>query len=629
MAEKQLLKSIRIIEPVQIKFRGYTIEENAKAFRNTGNSVRLDVYQKGKRKFAVLSRFGLEGTNKDEGLPTKYFPEEDSAHFFEKVDRSMSDDAVLEETLSRLKYLVEDFRGFSNKQMILQDPWQDDPPKQRYYGFDYYYLNDGTYFAIEWFKGTTSEGSKFDDADSFIDKQVKIFPYTGEGSAGTPFADKADATKNPIMKYQNKDGNFDYGDKVGERKVYSGIMRDENIVNDVLFQLKLQISRFNGTQMSESQLALCDPDSKFCKLIKHVDFNAETPPTTTEESAAADAQASSTGGTASETGNAVPLVLVGLPEVIQLKAKRDLESFKVWVGEPPKEVNDNTQVGNGIDGLPGTEDDDELDQEYQEEPIDISAQEAGEIQSWSPQRAEEDKKSLEEIQKGGKDNVIPDETVVRGNWDFTTVPGEFVTNSGIKIQVVAIDGKPVNLSIASAYLDMYTAAKKDGVTLSIGSGFRSPYDSIEATVSSGWKDGKKVSNVKVSASSQKYLYDGYKAGKPGFNVAAEPGKSNHGNGIALDLNPGGSSKSRFSGVNEKVYEWLVKNSWRFGFVRTVATEEWHFDFKPDWAKSGPYGGVGKTGGIATGTKDTGAVGTKFYNKRKDGSYWGLDELKIT
>ena len=34
---------------------------------------------------------------------------------------------------------------------------------------------------------------------------------------------------------------------------------------------------------------------------------------------------------------------------------------------------------------------------------------------------------------------------------------------------------------------------------------------------------------------------------------------------------------------------MIKNSWKFGFLRTVGSEEWHYEYWPEKAKSGPYG----------------------------------------
>jgi LAS superfamily LD-carboxypeptidase LdcB len=161
--------------------------------------------------------------------------------------------------------------------------------------------------------------------------------------------------------------------------------------------------------------------------------------------------------------------------------------------------------------------------------------------------------------------------------DLDMIPGSYVDNNGNKIQLCQIDGKPINISIADDYLNMREDAAKVGINLKIQSGFRSPYDTINTNSKSG---------VKVSASSQQQLYQAYLDGKG--NLAAQPGKSNHGNGIGLDLSTGSRKAASNGPLNTKVYDWLVKNSWRYGFIRTVSTEEWHFDYLPSISKIGPY-----------------------------------------
>jgi LAS superfamily LD-carboxypeptidase LdcB len=58
-----------------------------------------------------------------------------------------------------------------------------------------------------------------------------------------------------------------------------------------------------------------------------------------------------------------------------------------------------------------------------------------------------------------------------------------------------------------------------------------------------------------------------------FALAAEPGRSNHQNGIAFDLDVGG-----FDG--NPVYDWLKVHGPGFGFIRTVNKEPWHWEFRP-------------------------------------------------
>lgn len=101
-------------------------------------------------------------------------------------------------------------------------------------------------------------------------------------------------------------------------------------------------------------------------------------------------------------------------------------------------------------------------------------------------------------------------------------------------------------STVEPFAALVTAAMRDGILLTLNSGFRSYPE-------------------------QKYLYDGFVHGLPGFNKAAKPGFSNHQNGIAFDISvPGGDGNP--------TYEWLKLNATTFGFVRTVNKEPWHWEF---------------------------------------------------
>ncbi|MCA3014568.1 MAG: D-alanyl-D-alanine carboxypeptidase family protein [Myxococcaceae bacterium] len=112
------------------------------------------------------------------------------------------------------------------------------------------------------------------------------------------------------------------------------------------------------------------------------------------------------------------------------------------------------------------------------------------------------------------------------------------------ITVVTVDGKPAERATANAYALMQAAALRDGVRLSVVSGFR-------------------------SMSEQRYLYACYvNCACNNCNLAASPGYSNHQSGEALDLNTGAAG----------VYGWLTRNAARFGFYRTVPSEDWHWEF---------------------------------------------------
>ncbi len=118
------------------------------------------------------------------------------------------------------------------------------------------------------------------------------------------------------------------------------------------------------------------------------------------------------------------------------------------------------------------------------------------------------------------------------------------------IQIVTVQGKNLEVSQAKRFLEMQEAARRDGVDLKLVSGFR-------------------------TMAEQRRLYDGWANRRPGFNLAARPGYSEHQNGTAVDVNTSGSSDSRGSG---KVYNWMAKNAGKFGFER-IPAEHWHWEFK--------------------------------------------------
>lgn len=126
------------------------------------------------------------------------------------------------------------------------------------------------------------------------------------------------------------------------------------------------------------------------------------------------------------------------------------------------------------------------------------------------------------------------------------------------VEIVGADNqlKYLSLDTAPYYLALVEAAEKDGVLLPLKSGFR-------------------------TYPKQAYLYNGYIRHLPGFNLAAKPGFSNHEDGFAHDFAIAGYE-------GNPRYDWLKKNGPRFGFVRTVNKEPWHWEYRPEIAKSGVY-----------------------------------------
>lgn len=126
------------------------------------------------------------------------------------------------------------------------------------------------------------------------------------------------------------------------------------------------------------------------------------------------------------------------------------------------------------------------------------------------------------------------------------------------IQIVGADGqlKFISSEVAEFYLALVNAAERDGVLLPLKSGFR-------------------------TYPKQAALYDGFIHHRPGFNLAAKPGFSNHEDGHASDF-----AISGYEG-NPR-YDWLKAHGPAHGFVRTVNNEPWHWEYRPEIASTGVY-----------------------------------------
>lgn len=176
------------------------------------------------------------------------------------------------------------------------------------------------------------------------------------------------------------------------------------------------------------------------------------------------------------------------------------------------------------------------------------------------------------------------------------VPGQYTNNAGQKITLACVGSQTLELEAAKAYLVMVAAAKADGVTIRLSSGFRPPLEAIKVKSSKG-VDLKFTSQYQLRTADRWTGKCGaynenqrMTAGASCFHPAtAAPGKSLHGNGVAIDINTGGfSSTLPGTGALTPTYVWMAINGWKYGFVRAVRTETWHFEYWPALAKKGPY-----------------------------------------
>jgi len=124
----------------------------------------------------------------------------------------------------------------------------------------------------------------------------------------------------------------------------------------------------------------------------------------------------------------------------------------------------------------------------------------------------------------------------------------YIKGKASTIKVITIGGKPVSKATGHAFLKMQKAAHAAGVSLAINSGFR-------------------------TMAEQQHLYGCYVNGNcNNGNLAAKPGYSNHQSGPALDLTTS---------------SWLAKNAGKYGFIRTVPSEAWHYEYTGGSDPGGP------------------------------------------
>ena len=202
------------------------------------------------------------------------------------------------------------------------------------------------------------------------------------------------------------------------------------------------------------------------------------------------------------------------------------------------------------------------------------------------------------------DNKLPDIGNFPDPGNLETLPNHNVQSNDKRIlDLVVVTDQPVWRPVALAFLAMQADAKKAGIDLRINSGFRPAFGANITVTSSKGRQIRLTTQETLRRDRSRWVgrgsYPGsdedfiFKAGSSKYNAqTAPPGGSKHGSGTAIDLNVGG--RTNFSPLKTANYVWLIKNSWKYGLIRTVPTEEWHFEYEPALAKNGPYGAIAGT-----------------------------------
>lgn len=169
------------------------------------------------------------------------------------------------------------------------------------------------------------------------------------------------------------------------------------------------------------------------------------------------------------------------------------------------------------------------------------------------------------------------------------LPEDYEPNDLVVPNVLATkDGLQLRQDAATALEEMFSAARDEGITLRLGSGYR-------------------------SYSTQNRLFNNYvaKDGEEAANrYSARPGQSEHQTGWSVDISDGSMNnwlKNSFKNTPEGI--WLADNSYKYGFILRYTEEKeeitgyiyepWHFR----------YIGIDEAQKI----KDSGLTLEEFYN----------------
>ena len=104
-------------------------------------------------------------------------------------------------------------------------------------------------------------------------------------------------------------------------------------------------------------------------------------------------------------------------------------------------------------------------------------------------------------------------------------------------------GHKLTATAAKAFIQMRADAQRSGVKIGVNDSYRSYDDQVQMAKEKGL----------------------YSQG----GLAAKPGTSDHGLGIALDLQ-----------LDAKSQQWMKQNAKKYGFINNVPGESWHWTYKP-------------------------------------------------
>lgn len=135
--------------------------------------------------------------------------------------------------------------------------------------------------------------------------------------------------------------------------------------------------------------------------------------------------------------------------------------------------------------------------------------------------------------------------------------------SDLPQKLTPVDSGRVNESLVPHVMEIKNAARMlANINLQVVSGFRTYMEQL-ALRKKHVIDKSKVDDLQYLKTANNGMFS---------PRTAKPGTSNHENGLAVDFAMLGKPKT---------YAWMKENAHKYGWVRTVPSEIWHWEYRPD------------------------------------------------
>lgn len=207
---------------------------------------------------------------------------------------------------------------------IVQDPWKDEPPLKRNYGFDPYYLNNGAEITVHWYENKSGGGLVLAGGLVWSNDDGT------EDDLGNTSLNKSSLIK--TIEVYHKESNERLMLSDNQIKKWSLDYKDQNFTGNIsdIDIIETFISKWMST-VPNYELKICTPNyypsSITLEYISPINTIPETTPTSTDNQTPA----------TDITGDKKFDISVVFDKNMIIKAKQDFNGLNIYIGDPPKE----------------------------------------------------------------------------------------------------------------------------------------------------------------------------------------------------------------------------------------------------------------------------------------------------